>query len=44
MGAKICDAWAQDCTVYVFVGGDRQLMLGSDEVPRVLRHVHIKSI
>ncbi len=23
MGAKICDAWAQDCTVYVFVGGDR---------------------
>ncbi len=22
MGAKICDAWAQDCTVYVFVGGD----------------------
>ncbi len=22
VGAKICDAWAPDCTVYVFVGGD----------------------
>ncbi len=32
MGAKICDAWAQDHTVCVFVGGDAQLMLGSDEI------------
>ncbi len=23
MGAKICDSWAQDYTVYVFGGGDR---------------------
>ncbi len=28
MGAKICGAWAQDHTVYAFVGGDAQLMLG----------------